>query len=260
MNSRLRFLALGLAIAGPLSAQSAGPLAPRTYGTAAVSYLSVPAVEFLPVDSASGYGNSGIYGYPYSRYAASCTGLCLAAPLHLPSGARIVSVDLNAYDVEFGSWVSGTLTVCDSLQGACFDHPAVGTGDADCLTAGQICSGSFYDFGPISVSADLTADAITVDNADNVYLLRAGGNYAAFPAVTSLLGMRVGYVLQVSPAPVTSDFGDVPTSSPQYQFIEALYASGITAGCGSGNYCPNAPLTRGQMAVFLAKALGLQWP
>ena len=24
--------------------------------------------------------------------------------------------------------------------------------------------------------------------------------------------------------------------------------------------CPDAPLTRGQMAVFLAKALGLQWP
>jgi len=52
----------------------------------------------------------------------------------------------------------------------------------------------------------------------------------------------------------------VPTSSPQFQFIEALYASGITAGCGNGNFCPNSPLTRGQMAVFLSKALGLQWP
>ena len=28
----------------------------------------------------------------------------------------------------------------------------------------------------------------------------------------------------------------------------------------SGNYCPDAPLTRGQMAVFLSKALGLHWP
>jgi hypothetical protein len=51
----------------------------------------------------------------------------------------------------------------------------------------------------------------------------------------------------------------VPTSHPLFQFIEALVASGTTAGCGGGNYCPNAPLTRGQMAVFLAKALGLQW-
>ena len=40
--------------------------------------------------------------------------------------------------------------------------------------------------------------------------------------------------------------------------VEALAASGVTAGCGTGtDFCPNAPLTRGQMAVFLSKALGL---
>ena len=42
--------------------------------------------------------------------------------------------------------------------------------------------------------------------------------------------------------------------------IQALVDAGITAGCGSGNYCPDNPLTRGQMAVFLSKALGLNWP
>ncbi len=46
---------------------------------------------------------------------------------------------------------------------------------------------------------------------------------------------------------------------PFFQFIEALAESGITAGCGNGNFCPDAALTRGQMAVFLAKALGLHW-
>ncbi len=70
----------------------------------------------------------------------------------------------------------------------------------------------------------------------------------------------VGYRRVVSPAPATATFNDVPTSDPFFQFIEALAASGITAGCGNGNFCPNAPLTRGQMAVFLAKALGLHWP
>jgi hypothetical protein len=64
---------------------------------------------------------------------------------------------------------------------------------------------------------------------------------------------------QVSPAPSVASFNDVPTSHSQFQFIEALAASAITAGCGGGNYCPNSPLTRGQMAVFLAKALGLYW-
>jgi hypothetical protein len=52
----------------------------------------------------------------------------------------------------------------------------------------------------------------------------------------------------------------VPTNDSAFQFVEALVASGITVGCGGGNYCPDAPLTRRQMAVFLSKALGLHWP
>ena len=71
--------------------------------------------------------------------------------------------------------------------------------------------------------------------------------------------MRVFYKLSVSPAPATATFGDVPTSHPFFQFIEALVKSGITAGCGGGNYCPDAALTRGQMAVFLSKGLGLHF-
>ena len=35
-----------------------------------------------------------------------------------------------------------------------------------------------------------------------------------------------------------------------------LAAESITAGCGGGNYCPDAPVTRGQMAVFLSKTFG----
>lgn len=64
----------------------------------------------------------------------------------------------------------------------------------------------------------------------------------------------------VSDPPATPTFGDVPASHAFYQFIEALAKSGITGGCGGGNFCPDAPLTRGQMAVFLSKALGLHWP
>jgi hypothetical protein len=39
-----------------------------------------------------------------------------------------------------------------------------------------------------------------------------------------------------------------------------MTASGITAGCAGGLHCPGSPVTRDQMAVFLAKALGLHWP
>ena len=41
-------------------------------------------------------------------------------------------------------------------------------------------------------------------------------------------------------------------------WIEELATEGITGGCGGGNYCPDAPNTRGQMAVFLVKTFGLE--
>ena len=39
--------------------------------------------------------------------------------------------------------------------------------------------------------------------------------------------------------------------------IEAIRAAGITVGCSSTRYCPNDPVTRGQMAAFLDRALDL---
>jgi hypothetical protein len=97
-----------------------------------------------------------------------------------------------------------------------------------------------------------------VDNNNRQLLL--GAFTGSGDANTVLLGAYIGYRLQVSPAPETASFGDVPTDHPYFRFIEALYASGITAGCGAGNYCPGNAITRGEMAVFLAKALGLHFP
>jgi polyhydroxybutyrate depolymerase len=39
--------------------------------------------------------------------------------------------------------------------------------------------------------------------------------------------------------------------------IEWLAGVGVTTGCGPGLYCPDEPVTRGQMAAFLVRALGL---
>ena len=38
--------------------------------------------------------------------------------------------------------------------------------------------------------------------------------------------------------------------------IEAIVAAGITVGCSQGLYCPSAPITRAEMAVFLLRAIG----
>ena len=51
-----------------------------------------------------------------------------------------------------------------------------------------------------------------------------------------------------------ADFLDVPDSDNFHDYVEAIVRAGITAGCGGGNYCRNASVTRAQMAVFLLKA------
>jgi len=83
-----------------------------------------------------------------------------------------------------------------------------------------------------------------------------GGNYCPDDPVTRaqmavfLLVMHdgMGYV---PPACVTPTFADVPCSSGFARWIDELALRGITAGCGGGNYCPDGPATRGEMAVFL---------
>jgi hypothetical protein len=52
-------------------------------------------------------------------------------------------------------------------------------------------------------------------------------------------------------------FGDVPCNSPFARWIEELVRRSIAGGCGNSNYCPTAPVTRGQMAVFLVATFGL---
>ncbi len=59
------------------------------------------------------------------------------------------------------------------------------------------------------------------------------------------------------PVPAVQTFADVPPSHPFYKWIEELSRRGITGGCGGGNFCPDAPLTRGQMAVFLSLTFNL---
>jgi glucose/sorbosone dehydrogenase/S-layer family protein len=57
-----------------------------------------------------------------------------------------------------------------------------------------------------------------------------------------------GYV----PPPCTTPlFNDVPCSNPFAPWINELVRRGVTAGCGGGNYCPQSPVARDQMAVFL---------
>jgi hypothetical protein len=55
--------------------------------------------------------------------------------------------------------------------------------------------------------------------------------------------------------------GDRFTDDDDSEFeaaVEALAAAGITKGCGPDRFCPDQPVTRAEMATFLARALGLK--
>jgi hypothetical protein len=56
------------------------------------------------------------------------------------------------------------------------------------------------------------------------------------------------------PACTPGVFADVPCPSLFADYIEGLFNEGVTAGCGGGNFCPNANITNGQMATFIGKA------
>ncbi|HEX4440662.1 MAG TPA: S-layer homology domain-containing protein [Thermoanaerobaculia bacterium] len=53
---------------------------------------------------------------------------------------------------------------------------------------------------------------------------------------------------------VGGSFSDAPAAHPFYPWIETVFHLGVTAGCGDATYCPDAAVTRAQMAVFLLKS------
>ena len=166
------------------------------------------------------------------------------APINLPQGAAITGYDLYYYDANATQDLSAILWEVDS------------TGSFSAIGPGYIASSGSSGWG--SVSQNLAAPHTVNNNVNSYWAWVATGT----TPVTDIKwrGVRVRYKLQVSPAPGVASFTDVPTNYWAFQYIEALKASGITGGVTPTTYEPESPVTRAQMAVFLAKALGLQWP
>ena len=66
--------------------------------------------------------------------------------------------------------------------------------------------------------------------------------------------LKAKHGLCYTPPPCAGVFTDVPCSSNFAPWIEAMAAEGITGGCGGTSFCPQNPVRRDQMAVFLLKA------
>ena len=224
---RAAFVSLAL-----LAIAASGSAAESTYGTTATSYVTLGPQDLQPENA----------GITFVRdYGLSVSSGNFWATVHLPSGALVTSIALDFCDDDggmspyFGYGVLGRHS----------DEHGGGNMGPQPIAAG--CTTLTLDTS--------TGTVPTILNDENRLVLEV----AAASAVR-INGFVIAYKLQVSPAPAVATFGDVPTSDFGFQYVEALVASGVTGGCGSGNYCPDNFVTRRQMAIFLAKALGLQWP
>lgn len=234
-------LGLGICVAAPAQESTA----PGTFGTTDDAITVIGHHEFFPEDSGDGWGT-----YLQGRRSDAP----LYASTHaLPNGAAATEIVL--YAVDNNPTENLALSVClqyvDALDGT--------AGILSCTPAGQT-NGSP---GATTIVVDVTGSTIRYQQdlgQDFSYEVLHHYLRVDAPSSTAVTMVRLRWHRQVSPAPAVASFGDVPTGHPFFQFVEALADSGITAGCGSGNYCPDLPLTRGQMAVFLSKALGLHWP
>jgi hypothetical protein len=69
------------------------------------------------------------------------------------------------------------------------------------------------------------------------------------------LNMSKSFTISINNLTDTATFEDVPPNHWAWAHVEAIYAAGITSGCGTRLYCPTTPVTRDQMAVFLLRGI-----
>ena len=88
-----------------------------------------------------------------------------------------------------------------------------------------------------------------------------GGQYCPSAQVTraqmAVFLLRSKYGASYTPPAASGTmFNDVPIDYWGAAWVEALANDGVTSGCGGGNFCPDAQVSRAQMAVFLVNTFG----
>jgi len=174
-----------------------------------------------------------------SVQSSGAASVSLGFPVQIPTGAVVQYARIYFNQTVLADAISAGFWKADQF--------GVGTLVASMSPTATTAGNTVAQFGPFSEVIDNGPSS----NTYNFLLITSGA--------TRIFKMMVYYKIQVAPAPGTATFTDVPTSSGQFAYVEALVAAGITSGCGTGVYCPDSPVTRGQMAVFLSKALGLSF-
>lgn len=224
------------------------PTEPNAFGTMLQTYV-IPVADFVPQSSME-YAYAG-NGYIYRTDGPGTT---LWAPLTLPAGAQTSVMVALVYDASAADitaqWGAYALHQGGS-PGPSFVNFSSGTSSG---TGGY----TYIWFAAAPTLIRYYAD-IDDDGTDDWVAYRVSVSLPTTTSDTRFAGVALSWQRTIAPAPASATFVDVPVGSFGFRHVEALYASGITTGCDATHFCPNQTLTRVQMAVFLAKALGLHW-
>lgn len=237
----------------PVKAAAEGAAPDGPFGTGSFITWLGPA-DFRPKSSAIGYDFNATDGFFYQNSGAASY---FIAPLSLPAGANVAAVRLYYYDSDEGSGL--LLSLCrtgseglppTSVTFACPYSVTNVVSEMPGYTTLNLSPGLTFRY-----AEDLDGNLINND----VNWLVAVQFVGALSQFNRVRGVRLYWSLQISPAPTTASFTDVPVGNSSFQAVEALKASGITLGCTATTFCPTQAVTRAQMALFLSRALGLSW-
>jgi hypothetical protein len=204
----------------------------QVWGTGVI-VKTIPATSFVPADAFT-VANMGVSATGTVCNAA--VGACrFSSGVELPTGALIVGFDLEACDNTNLGYAGIQVRSCPVGE-PCGGIAAVNTYPG-CVTS--------------------TTASHTVQNGSEYYPIFVTVNDES--ASVAFRAVRIRYQLQLSEPPASSSFDDVAVDDPNRAAIEAMVAAGVATGCGNENFCPDNPVTRAQLAVYLARALGLHW-
>jgi len=172
------------------------------------------------------------YSYVERLYHAGITGGCGNSPLIYCPDSTVTRAQMAVFLLK-------------GIHGSSYIPPAVGasTGFVDVAT-------SYWAAAWIK---QLAAEGITGGCGVGVYCPDA----TVTRAQMAIFLLKAKHGSSYNPPTPTGVFTDVPLGYWADKWIERLAAEGVTSGCGAGIYCPDADVTRAQMAVFLVKAFGL---
>jgi S-layer homology domain len=244
MRTLFRFFALWLvcivSLASAIPVLAIPPMPSSFYGTVKRGGVNVSAGTTI---------TASINGVPYAN-----------TTVQLYNGDTVYSLNVPGDDPD-------TLAIEGGTPGNTVVF-TIGKGAADQAGTWQSSSNIELDLTAPPSFADVPSDHWAWSWIERLYAAGITGGCGTAPLVycpedpvtraqMAVFLLRSEHGASYSPPPVTGVFADVPGDYWAAAWIEQLATEGITSGCGGGNYCPEDPVTRAQMAIFIVRTFNL---